>query len=231
MLEQLKQEVLEANLLLPKHKLITFTWGNVSGIDREKGLIVIKPSGVEYEDMTADDMVVVDLNGTVVEGSLRPSSDTPTHIELYRSFPDIGGVVHTHSRWATTFAQAGMPIPALGTTHGDYFYGAVPCTRAMTPAEIAGEYEKETGKVIIETFQNRGIDPVHVPGVLCASHGPFTWGKDAAQAVYHAVVLEEVARMAILTLTIDPDAQPAPQHVLDKHFMRKHGPNAYYGQK
>ena len=231
MLEQLKQEVLEANLLLPKHKLITFTWGNVSGIDREKGLIVIKPSGVEYEDMTADDMVVVDLNGTVVEGSLRPSSDTPTHIELYRSFPDIGGVVHTHSRWATSFAQAGVGIIPMGTTQGDYFYGEIPCTRPMTPEEIAGEYEKETGKVIIETFQNRGIDPVHVPGVLCASHGPFTWGKDAAQAVYHAVVLEEVARMAILTLTIDPDAQPAPQHVLDKHFMRKHGPNAYYGQK
>ena len=164
MLEQLKQEVLEANLLLPKHKLITFTWGNVSGIDREKGLIVIKPSGVEYEDMTADDMVVVDLNGTVVEGSLRPSSDTPTHIELYRSFPDIGGVVHTHSRWATTFAQAGMPIPALGTTHGDYFYGAVPCTRAMTPAEIAGEYEKETGKVIVETFRDK--NPNQVPAVI-----------------------------------------------------------------
>ena len=181
MLEQLKQEVLEANLLLPKHKLITFTWGNVSGIDREKGLIVIKPSGVEYEDMTADDMVVVDLNGTVVEGSLRPSSDTPTHIELYRSFPDIGGVVHTHSRWATTFAQAGMPIPALGTTHGDYFYGAVPCTRAMTPAEIAGEYEKETGKVIVETF--RAKNPNQVPAVIVHSHGPFTWGATPKKAV------------------------------------------------
>ena len=194
MLEQLKQEVLEANLLLPKHKLITFTWGNVSGIDREKGLIVIKPSGVEYEDMTADDMVVVDLNGTVVEGSLRPSSDTPTHIELYRSFPDIGGVVHTHSRWATTFAQAGMPIPALGTTHGDYFYGAVPCTRAMTPAEIAGEYEKETGKVIVETFRDK--NPNQVPAVIVHSHGPFTWGATPKKAVENAVVLEECALMA-----------------------------------
>ena len=211
MLEQLKQEVLEANLLLPKHKLITFTWGNVSGIDREKGLIVIKPSGVEYEDMTADDMVVVDLNGTVVEGSLRPSSDTPTHIELYRSFPDIGGVVHTHSRWATTFAQAGMPIPALGTTHGDYFYGAVPCTRAMTPAEIAGEYEKETGKVIVETF---------------------TWGATPKKAVENAVVLEECALMAWQDLLVSNNTvQPMQQELLDKHYLRKHGKNAYYGQK
>ena len=230
MLEQLKQEVLEANLLLPKHKLITFTWGNVSGIDREKGLIVIKPSGVEYEDMTADDMVVVDLNGTVVEGSLRPSSDTPTHIELYRSFPDIGGVVHTHSRWATTFAQAGMPIPALGTTHGDYFYGAVPCTRAMTPAEIAGEYEKETGKVIVETFRDK--NPNQVPAVIVHSHGPFTWGKSAAEAVHNAVVLEEIAKMNFMTELINPNADNrTPQCMQDKHFLRKHGPNAYYGQK
>ena len=231
MLEELKRQVLEANLLLPKHGLITFTWGNVSGIDRASGLVVIKPSGVSYDGMTVGDMVVVDLDGKVVEGKWKPSSDTPTHVELYRAFPGIGGIVHTHSRWATSFAQAGVGIVPMGTTQGDYFYGEIPCTRPMTPEEIAGEYEKETGKVIIETFQNRGIDPVHVPGVLCASHGPFTWGKDAAQAVYHAVVLEEVARMAILTLTIDPDAQPAPQHVLDKHFMRKHGPNAYYGQK
>ena len=231
MLEELKRQVLEANLLLPKHGLITFTWGNVSGIDRASGLVVIKPSGVSYDGMTVGDMVVVDLDGKVVEGKWKPSSDTPTHVELYRAFPGIGGIVHTHSRWATSFAQAGVGIIPMGTTQGDYFYGEIPCTRLMTPEEIAGEYEKETGKVIIETFQNRGIDPVHVPGVLCASHGPFTWGKDAAQAVYHAVVLEEVAKMAILTLTIDPDAQPAPQHVLDKHFMRKHGPNAYYGQK
>ena len=231
MLEELKRQVLEANLLLPKHGLITFTWGNVSGIDRASGLVVIKPSGVSYDGMTVGDMVVVDLDGKVVEGKWKPSSDTPTHVELYRAFPGIGGIVHTHSRWATSFAQAGAGIIPMGTTQGDYFYGEIPCTRPMTPEEIAGEYEKETGKVIIETFQNRGIDPVHVPGVLCASHGPFTWGKDAAQAVYHAVVLEEVAKMAILTLTIDPDAQPAPQHVLDKHFMRKHGPNAYYGQK
>ena len=215
MLEQLKQEVLEANLLLPKHKLITFTWGNVSGIDREKGLIVIKPSGVEYEDMTADDMVVVDLNGTVVEGSLRPSSDTPTHIELYRSFPDIGGVVHTHSRWATTFAQAGMPIPALGTTHGDYFYGAVPCTRAMTPAEIAGEYEKETGKVIVETFRDK--NPNQVPAVIVHSHGPFTWGATPKKAVENAVVLEECALMAWQDLLVSNNTvQPMQQELLDK---------------
>ena len=230
MLEQLKQEVLEANLLLPKHKLITFTWGNVSGIDREKGLIVIKPSGVEYEDMTADDMVVVDLNGTVVEGSLRPSSDTPTHIELYRSFPDIGGVVHTHSRWATTFAQAGMPIPALGTTHGDYFYGAVPCTRAMTPAEIAGEYEKETGKVIVETFRDK--NPNQVPAVIVHSHGPFTWGATPKKAVENAVVLEECALMAWQDLLVSNiTVQPMQQELLDKHYLRKHGKNAYYGQK
>ena len=231
MLEALKQQVYEANMELPRRGLVTYTWGNVSGIDRESGLFVIKPSGVSYDGMTVGDMVVVDLDGKVVEGKWKPSSDTPTHVELYRAFPGIGGIVHTHSRWATSFAQAGVGIIPMGTTQGDYFYGEIPCTRPMTPEEIAGEYEKETGKVIIETFQNRGIDPVHVPGVLCASHGPFTWGKDAAQAVYHAVVLEEVARMAILTLTIDPDAQPAPQHVLDKHFMRKHGPNAYYGQK
>ena len=232
MLEALKEQVLKANLALPKHDLVTFTWGNVSAIDRESGLIAIKPSGVEYDEMTADDIVLVSLEtGERVEGRLKPSSDTPTHVELYRAFPQLGGIVHTHSTHAVAFAQARRDLPAFGTTHADYFYGPVPCTRELTPGEIDEDYEKNTGKVIIETFQNRGIDPVHVPGVLCASHGPFTWGKDAAQAVYHAVVLEEVARMAILTLTIDPDAQPAPQHVLDKHFMRKHGPNAYYGQK
>ena len=235
MLEELKKEVYEANMQLPKHGLVVFTWGNVSGVDREKGLMVIKPSGVDYETMKPEDMVVVDLKtGARVEGDLNPSSDTETHLELYNKFPNIGGVVHTHSRWATIYAQAGRDIPALGTTHGDYFYGAIPCTRKMTPEEIGGvpgHYERETGKVIVETLKARGIDPLHVPGVLCASHGPFTWGKDAAQAVYHAVVLEEVARMAILTLTIDSGALPAPQHVLDKHFMRKHGPNAYYGQK
>lgn len=213
MLEALKQQVYEANMELPRRGLVTYTWGNVSGIDREKGLFVIKPSSVEYDELTPEMLVVMDLNGNKIEGELKPSSDTKTHLELYKAFSALGGIVHTHS------------------THADYFYGPVPCTRELTPGEIDEDYEKNTGKVIIETFQNRGIDPVHVPGVLCASHGPFTWGKDAAQAVYHAVVLEEVARMAILTLTIDPDAQPAPQHVLDKHFMRKHGPNAYYGQK
>ena len=229
MLETLKQQVFETNLELPKRNLVTYTWGNVSGIDRATNLVVIKPSGVDYETMTASDMVVVDLDGKVVEGKWKPSSDTPTHVELYRAFPEVGGIVHTHSRWATIFAEAGREIPAMGTTQADYFYGAVPCTRKMTDAEIQGEYEKETGKVIIEAFAN--IDPMTIPGVLVYSHGPFTWGKNAAQAVYHAVVLEEVARMAILTLTIDPGALPAPQHVLDKHFMRKHGPNAYYGQK
>ena len=232
MLEELKKQVCEANLLLPKHGLVTFTWGNVSGVDREQGLMVIKPSGVEYDGMKPEDMVVVSLKtGERVEGKYKPSSDTDTHVALYNAFPALGGIVHTHSRWATSFAQAGKGIPPMGTTQGDYFYGEIPCTRKMTPEEIAGKYELETGNVIVETFRSRGLDPVQIPAVLVHSHGPFTWGKDAAQAVYHAVVLEEVARMAILTLTIDPDAQPAPQHVLDKHFMRKHGPNAYYGQK
>ena len=229
MVEALKEKVFQANLDLVKHGLVIFTWGNVSGIDREQGLVVIKPSGVSYDTMKVDDMVVLDLEGHVVEGKLKPSSDTPTHLVLYRAFPEIGGVVHTHSTYATAWAQAGCDIPNIGTTHADYFSEAIPCTRQMTQAEVEGDYEAETGNVIVERFQQ--INPVHVPGVLCASHGPFTWGKDAAQAVYHAVVLEEVAKMAILTLTIDPDAQPAPQHVLDKHFMRKHGPNAYYGQK
>ena len=228
MLEQLKKEVYEANMLLPKYGLITFTWGNVSGIDREKGLIVIKPSGVEYDVMKPEDMVVVDLNGKVVEGDLNPSSDTPTHIEFYKAFPNIGGVTHTHSTCATSFAQAGKGVPALGTTHGDYFYGEIPCTRAMTPEEIRGEYEKETGKVIIETFN--GVDPMSIPAVLVKSHGPFTWGKDAHEAVHNSVVLEEVAFMNYHALTIAPTAGRMQQELLDKHYLRKHGANAYYGQ-
>lgn len=231
MLEELKRQVCEANLELPRRGLVTYTWGNVSGIDRERGLVVIKPSGVDYQDLTPDMLVVLDLNGNRIEGSLNPSSDTKTHLELYKAYPALGGVVHTHSTHAVAFAQARRDLPALGTTHADYFYGPVPCTRELTPAEVDEDYERNTGKVIVETFSARGIDPVHVPGILCASHGPFTWGKDPAQAVYHAVVLEEVARMALLTLTIDPTAAPAPQHVLDKHFLRKHGPGAYYGQK
>ena len=228
MLEALKQEVLEANLLLPKHGLITFTWGNVSGIDRESGLVVIKPSGVSYDGMTVEDMVVVDLQGKVVEGKWKPSSDTPTHLALYHAFPKMGGIVHTHSRWATSFAQAGLPIPAMGTTQGDYFYGDIPCTRKMTPAEIAGEYELETGNVIIETFKD--IDPMTIPAVLVHSHGPFTWGTDAMNAVHNAVVLEEVAFMDYHALSMNPGAGRMQQELLDKHYLRKHGANAYYGQ-
>ncbi|HIR09932.1 MAG TPA: L-ribulose-5-phosphate 4-epimerase [Candidatus Avoscillospira stercoripullorum] len=227
-MEALKQEVLEANLLLPKHGLITFTWGNVSGIDRESGLVVIKPSGVSYDGMTVEDMVVVDLQGKVVEGKWKPSSDTPTHLALYRAFPKMGGIVHTHSRWATSFAQAGLPIPAMGTTQGDYFYGDIPCTRKMTPAEIAGEYELETGNVIIETFKD--IDPMTIPAVLVHSHGPFTWGTDAMNAVHNAVVLEEVAFMDYHALSMNPGAGRMQQELLDKHYLRKHGANAYYGQ-
>ena len=230
MLEELKQKVYEANMELPRRGLVTYTWGNVSGIDREKGLFVIKPSGVEYDELRPEDLVVMDLNGNKVEGDLNPSSDTRTHLELYKAFPDIGGVVHTHSPHAVAWAQAGRDIPAFGTTHADYFYGPIPCARALTQEEIDEDYEKNTGKVIIEAFQGRNIQPLHVPGVVCSSHGPFTWGKDAAQAVYHAVVLEEVAKMALLTLQIDPNAAPAPQRIQDKHFLRKHGPNAYYGQ-
>ena len=230
MLEKLKQEVYEANMELPRRGLVTYTWGNVSGIDRESGLFVIKPSGVEYDELTPDDLVVLDLEGNKVEGKLNPSSDTKTHIELYKAFPELGGVVHTHSTHAVAWAQAGRDIPCFGTTHADYFYGPVPCARALTQEEIDEDYEKNTGKVIIEAFRGRNIQPMHVPGVVCTSHGPFTWGKDAAQAVYHAVVLEEVAKMALLTLQIDPNAAPAPQRIQDKHFLRKHGPNAYYGQ-
>jgi L-ribulose-5-phosphate 4-epimerase len=230
MLEQLKEEVCRANLLLPKYNLVTFTWGNVSGIDRASGLVVIKPSGVEYDTMTPEDMVVVDLDGNRVEGKWKPSSDTATHVALYRAFPTLGGIVHTHSRWATSFAQAGRGIPAYGTTQGDYFYGEIPCTRKMTPEEIGGAYERETGNVIIETFRTRGIDPEQVPAALVHSHGPFTWGKDPQEAVHNAVVLEECAFMALQALTLEPNLSPMQQELLDKHYLRKHGKNAYYGQ-
>jgi len=229
MLESLKQAVLEANLELPKHGLVTYTWGNVSGIDRDKGLIVIKPSGVPYDELKAEHMVVLDMDGKKVEGELNPSSDTPTHLVLYKMFEGIGGVVHTHSRWATVFAQAGKGIPAMGTTHADYFYGEIPCTRAMTEEEIKCEYEKHTGDVIVETFKD--INPIYVPGVLVKNHGPFSWGKDAHEAVHNAVVMEEVAMMTYHSMILSPDAGPISQCLLDKHFLRKHGPNAYYGQK
>jgi len=229
MLEQLKKDVLEANLLLPKFGLITFTWGNVSAIDRQQGLVVIKPSGVEYDGMTVEDMVVVDLDGNLVEGHLKPSSDTSTHLELYKAFDCIGGIVHTHSKWATIFAQSGRAIPPFGTTHGDYFYGEIPCTRKMTPAEIAGDYEKETGAVIIERFAD--LNPCDIPAVVVYSHGPFAWGKDAHEAVHNAVVLEEVAMMAWHVLALNNSTfPPMQQELLDKHFLRKHGANAYYGQ-
>lgn len=231
MLEALRKEVYEANMELTRRGLVLYTWGNVSGIDRERGLVAIKPSGVEYEELTPEKLVLLDLEGNVVEGALRPSSDTPTHLELYRRFPDIDGITHTHSTHAVAWAQARRDIPCFGTTHADYFYGSVPCARELTPEEVESGYELNTGKVIAETFERRGIDPRYVPGVLCACHGPFTWGKSAAEAVYHAAVLEEVARMALYTTLIDPAAAPAPRHVADKHFMRKHGPNAYYGQK
>lgn len=233
MLEELKEAVWQANLQLPKYGLVTFTWGNVSGIDRSRGLVVIKPSGVEYDVMTAQDMVVVELeSGKAVEGTLNPSSDLPTHLELYRSFPAVGGIVHTHSRWATTFAQAGRGVPALGTTQGDYFYGEIPCTRKMTPEEIGGapgHYELETGKVVVETFAGR--DPMQIPAALVHSHGPFAWGKDAKEAVHNAVVLEEVAFMAWHAMLLTPGLGPMQQELLDKHYLRKHGKNAYYGQK
>lgn len=228
MLEELKQEVWAANLDLPRYGLVTFTWGNVSGIDREKGLFVIKPSGVPYEELKPEHMVVMDLNGKKIEGSLNPSSDTPTHLELYKAFPECGGIVHTHSSWATSFAQAVKPIPAFGTTHADYFYGEIPVTRLMTKEEIEGEYEKNTGTVIIETFKDK--DPAAVPGVLVANHGPFAWGTDAHNAVHNAVVMDEVAKMAYRAMVLTPDLPSISQTILDKHYLRKHGANAYYGQ-
>ena len=229
MLEQLKQDVYEANMELEAKGLVIYTWGNVSGIDRERGLVVIKPSGVAYEKMRPEDMVVIDLeSGRTMEGSLNPSSDTPTHLALYRAYPQIGGVVHTHSVWAVTFAQAGLSIPAFGTTHADYFYGDVPCTRDLTAAEIGEAYEANTGKVIIETVG--GGDPLAVPGIVVKNHGPFAWGKTPAGAVYNAVVLEKVAEMAYKTMTLNPRAPRVPQYLLDKHYFRKHGANAYYGQ-
>lgn len=232
MLENLKKQVCKANLLLPKYNLVTFTWGNVSGIDRDKGMIVIKPSGVEYENMTYEDMVVVSLeNGEVVEGKWKPSSDTDTHLVLYKAFKDIKGIVHTHSRWATSFAQAGRDINAYGTTHGDYFYGQIPCTRKMSKKEINGKYELETGNVIVETFISRNINPNEVPAVLVNSHGPFIWGDSPSNAVHNAVVLEELSFMALHTETLNPHIKPMQQELLDKHYLRKHGKNAYYGQK
>jgi L-ribulose-5-phosphate 4-epimerase len=228
MLKELKEQVYEANMELPKRGLITYTWGNVSGIDREKGLFVIKPSGVDYDDLKPEDMVVIDLEGNKVEGKYKPSSDTATHLELYKAFDKVGGIVHTHSPWATSWAQAARAIPCYGTTHADYFYGAIPCARGLSSDEINGEYEKNTGLVIIETFKN--MEPMSVPGVLCSNHGPFTWGKNAADAVHNAVVLEEVAKMASRTEVINKDVMPAPQVLQDKHYLRKHGANAYYGQ-
>ena len=231
MLEQLKEKVLKANLDLVKNKLVLFTWGNVSEIDRESGLVVIKPSGVDYESMTAKDMVVVDLNGKVVEGNLNPSSDTPTHLELYKAFPQIGGITHTHSTFATAWAQAGRNIPFYGTTHADYFHGDIPCARALTKEEIEGEYEKNTGLAIIEKFKGDKLDPVELPAVLVKSHGVFAFGKDAGGSVYHATVVEEVAKMAYLTENINPEIPRADGFMMEKHYQRKHGKNAYYGQK
>ncbi len=233
MLKKLKEAVYEANMLLPERGLVIYTWGNVSGIDRKKGLIVIKPSGVDYEALTPADMVVVDLDGNVVEGEYNPSSDLLTHLEIYKSFPNVGGVVHTHSRWATIWAQASRAIPPYGTTHADYMYGEIPCTRNLTQEETQSAYELNTGKVIVETFQQKEINPDYVPAVLVRCHGPFTWGKDAMDAVHNAVVLEEVAMMAWHAEVIhnSPGMEAVPSYISDKHFMRKHGPNAYYGQK
>ena len=230
MLEKLKEQVCEANLELVKRGIVIYTWGNVSGIDREKGLMVIKPSGVDYEGMRPEDMVVVDLlTGKTVEGQYKPSSDTATHLELYRVFPSIGSIAHTHSVNAVAFAQAGLDIPALGTTHADYFYGTIPCTRELSQEEVKEDYEKNTGKVIVECINERGIDPMAVPGIVVKNHGPFSWGKDSVDSVYHAVVLDKIAEMDLKTLLLNPHAS-MPQYVLDKHYMRKHGSNAYYGQ-
>lgn len=231
MLEELKKAVCEANLDLPRYGLVTFTWGNVSAIDRESGCFVIKPSGVEYDKLMPEDMVVVDLDGKKVEGRYNPSSDTATHVELYKAFPQIGGVVHTHSSYATSWAQAGRSIPCYGTTHADYIYGEIPCVRCLTAEEIQDAYEENTGHLIVNEFQRLGKDPEAVPAVLCKNHGPFAWGKDAKEAVHNAVVLEEVAKMAYRAETINPRIQPAPQELQDKHYYRKHGANAYYGQK
>ena len=228
MLEELKQKVYEANMELQRKGLVIYTWGNVSGIDREMGLVVIKPSGVDYDTMKAQDMVVLDLNGNIVEGKYKPSTDTPTHLVMYNTYPNIGGVVHTHSEWATSFAQAGLSIPAFGTTHADYFYGDIPCTRDLTDDEINGEYEKETGNVIVETIGDR--DPLEVPAIVVKNHGPFAWGKDPDNAVYNAVVLDKVAQMAYNTMTLNTRVDKVNQTLLDKHYLRKHGVNAYYGQ-
>lgn len=231
MLEALKQQVLEANLALPKHDLVKFTWGNVSGLDRDSGLFVIKPSGVPYEALTIADMVVLNLDGEVVEGRLRPSSDTPTHQILYKALPELGGIVHTHSPWGTIWAQAGLPIPALGTTHADYYHGQIPCTRGLTDAEIQGEYEQATGYVMLECMHNLQLQPLATPGILVNGHASFCWGRDANDAVHNAVVLEEVAKLAYHTLALNPSAQGLSQALLDKHYLRKHGANAYYGQQ
>ena len=231
MLEQLKKEVYEANMLLPRYGLVTFTWGNVSGIDRESGLFVIKPSGVEYDRLSPDDMVVVDLEWNKVEGHYNPSSDTPTHVVLYNRFPKVGGIVHTHSSWATSWAQAGRDVPCYGTTHADYIYGEIPCVRNLTKDEIEEAYEKNTGVLIADEFEAREKDYIAVPAVLCKNHGVFTWGKDAREAVHNAVVTEEVAKMAAVCEMINPEVQPAPQELQDKHYYRKHGANAYYGQR
>lgn len=231
MLEELKQRVCAANLDLVVKGVVLYTWGNVSGVDRDKGLVVIKPSGVDYANMQPEDMVVVDLlSAAVVEGRYKPSSDTPTHLELYRAFPELGGVTHTHSTHAVAFAQAGLLIPALGTTHADYFYGAIPCTRPLTQQEVEEAYELNTGKVIVETVKQGNYEPLSIPGIVVCNHGPFSWGKDAESSVYHAVVMERVAEMALKTLALNPQAG-MPQYILDKHYLRKHGPNAYYGQK
>ena len=230
MLEELKKAVYEANMDLPRYGLVTFTWGNVSGIDRERGLFVIKPSGVEYEKLSPEDMVVMDLDGNKVEGKYNPSSDTATHVELYKAFPEIGGIVHTHSSYATSWAQAGRSIPCYGTTHADYMYGEIPCLRCLTKEEIDGAYEENTGRLIVDAYRELGKDIMAVPAVLCKNHGPFAWGKDAHEAVHNAVVLEEVAKMAYRAETINPRIQPAPQELQDKHYYRKHGANAYYGQ-
>lgn len=230
MLEELKQKVWEANMLLPKYGLVTFTWGNVSGIDREKGLFVIKPSGVDYNVMKPEDMVVMDMEGNRVEGHYKPSSDTPTHLELYKAFPEIGGIIHTHSSYATSWAQAGRSIPCYGTTHADYMYGDIPCMRCLTKEEIDEAYEANTGRLIVNYFKESGRNPMDVPACLCKNHGPFAWGKDPHEAVHNAVVLEEVAKMAYRAEIIEPRIQPAPQELQDKHYYRKHGANAYYGQ-